>query len=140
MVGVGLSRLWGTHPRLAFVLHLLVTLILGGFALSFVLAGTGWATILVTGIGFLLMAASLVFLTWYANKNHWQPDDYSYGSQLPSPRAAWGNAQALERVLWVLFAAAFLLGWVLLSAGSGFGVALVVLSLPLAFVAMRVGK
>src|SRR6266851_192203 len=108
MVGVGLSRLWGTNPRLAFVLH--------------------------------LMASSLVFLAWFANKNHWQPDDYSYGSQLPSPRAAWGNARALERLLWVLFAFAFLFGWVLLSAGSGFGVALVVLSLPLAIVAMRVGK
>ncbi len=140
MVGVGLSRLWGTNPRLAFVLHLLATLLIGGFALSVIYGGAGWATILLMVIGFLLMASSLVFLAWFANKNHWQPDDYSYGSQLPSPRAAWGNARALERLLWVIFAFAFLFGWVLLSAGSGFGVALVVLSLPLAIVAMRVGK
>jgi hypothetical protein len=29
MIGVGLGRLWDTHPRIAFVLHLLLTLYLG---------------------------------------------------------------------------------------------------------------
>jgi hypothetical protein len=140
MIGVALGRLWDTHPRVAFVLHLGISVMLGGFALSFILSGNDWGAALILTIGFLVMAAILVLFTWLAIKDHWQSHDSSYGSRLPSPRAAWGNAQALERVLWVLFAVAFLLGCVLLSAGSGFGVALVVLSLPLAIVAMRVGK
>jgi hypothetical protein len=140
MIGVALGRLWDTHPRVAFVLHLGIAVMLGGFALSFILSGNDWGAAVILTIGFLVMTAILVVFTSLAIKDHWQSHDYSYGSQLPSPRAAWGNAQALERVLWVLFAAAFLSGWVLLSAGSGLGVALVVLSLPLAIVAMRVGK
>jgi hypothetical protein len=62
------------------------------------------------------------------------------GSHSPSPRAAWGSAQVRERVLWVLFAVAFLVGLVLLLTRSGVGVALVVLSLPLAVVAVWAGR
>jgi hypothetical protein len=143
MVGVALGRLWDTHPRIAFVLHLGITVMLGSFALSFILSGTDWGVAVILSIGFLVMAAILVLLTWLAIKDHWQADDNQYHGEspgLPSPLAAWGSAQVQERVLWVLFAVAFLFGGALLSAKSGFGVALVVLSLPLAVVAMRAGR
>jgi len=126
---------------LAFVLHLAVTLMIGVFAVSFIYRGAGWASVLVVVIGFALMAASLVFLTWLAVRNHWQPDDdLSRNAPLPSPRAAWGNAQSRERVLWVLFVIAFFAGLALNATKSIVGVGLVVLSLLLAIVAMRVRK
>ena len=143
MGGIGLSRLWGSHPRLAFVLHLIVTLTVGGFALSFIVSGGGLGTVLVLLVGFVLMATSLVFLTWFAIKDQWQSDDSdsSEPAALPTPRAAWRNALARERALWVLFAVAFLggisLGW---AAKSAVGGALVVLSIPLAVVAIRAGR
>ncbi len=144
MVGVALGRLWDTHPKVAFICHLCLTLFLGGAAVVFLLSGGGWWAVLILTVGFLLMAAILVFFTWLAIQDHWQPDDYSYGTEargrLANPRAAWGSAQAQERVLWVLFAVCFLLGLILLSSNRGVGVTLVVLSLPLAVVAMRAGR
>lgn len=143
MGGVGLSRLWASHPRLAFVLHLIVTLAMGGFAVSFVYSGAGWGSVLALGIGFFLMAGSLVFLTWAAIKDQWQPDDYSDGSvpaALPGLGVVWESAQAQERVLWSLFAVVFLVGLVLGFAKSVLGIALVVLSIALAVVAVRAGR
>jgi hypothetical protein len=142
MGGVGLSRLWASHPRLAFVLHLVVTLMIGGFALSLIFSRAGWGSILVLVIGFVVMAGSLVLLTWFAMKDHWQPDDYSTtnAAPLPSMRDAWGGAKAAERVLWVFFAAAFLGGLVLLVQRSVVGFALVVICIPLAIVAVRAGR
>jgi hypothetical protein len=127
---------------LAFVFHLIATLMIGGFALSFIRGGVDRATVLVTVIGFVVTAGSLVFLTSVAIKDRWQPDDYSYsgGPGLPGPRAAWGSAKAWERILWMLFAIAFLVGVVLLTGKSVIGFALVVLSIPLALVAVRAGK
>ena len=124
------------------MLHLIVTLMIGGFALSFVLGGAGWGIVLVAAIGFVVMAGSLVFLTWAAIQDQWQPDN-SYSGEapgLPSPRGAWGSAQARERVLWVLFAMAFLAGLALLLAKSVVGFVLVVLCIPLAVVAVRAGR
>lgn len=140
-MGVGLSRLWAGHPRLAFVLHLLVTVMLGGFAASVIISRAEWPTVLILVVGFAVMAASLVFLTWSAIQDRWQPDDYSYSAQpLPSPRAAWMSARALERALWVLFTVTFLAGLVLGAQKSFVGGVLLVLALPLAIVAMRAGK
>jgi hypothetical protein len=144
MVGVALGRLWDTHPKVAFICHLCLTLILGAAAVLFLLSGTGWWIVLILTVGFLVMAAVLVFFTWLAIQGHWQPDDYSYGTEargrLANPRVAWGSAQARERVLWVLFAASFLLGLILLASNKGVGGTLIVLSLPLAVVAMRAGR
>lgn len=143
MGGVGLSRLWGSHPRLAFVLHLIVTLMIGAFAVTYVHSGAGWGGVLAVVIAFVLMAGSLVFLTWSAIKDHWTPDTYPYSGEpqaLPGPRAAWGSAQTRERVLWVLFAFAFLVGMVLGMQKSVLGLVLIVLSIPLAFVAVRAGR
>jgi hypothetical protein len=144
MVGVALGRLWDTHPKVAFVCHLCLTLFLGGAAVVFLLSGrNGWAALILT-FGSLVMAAILVFFTWLAIQDGWQPDDDSYGTEgrgrLVNPRAAWGSARAQERALWVLFAACFLVGLVLLSSYKVVGAALIVLSLPLAVVAMRAGR
>jgi hypothetical protein len=144
MVGVGLGRLWDTHPKAAFLCHLCLTIFLGGAAAEFLLSGgNGWAALVLT-VAFLVMAAILVFFTWLAIQNDWQADDDSYGTEgrgrLVNPRAAWGSAQTQERVLWVLFAASFLLGLTLLSSNKGVGAAFIVLSLPLAVVAMRAGR
>ncbi len=71
MVGVALGRLWDTHPRIAFLFHLLITVMLGGFALSFILSGNNTAAAVILGIAFLVMAAILVFFTWLAIQDHW---------------------------------------------------------------------
>lgn len=140
-MGVGLSRLWASHPKLAFILHLLVTVMIGGFAASLIISRAEWPSVLVLVIGFAVMSGSLVFLTRSAIQDRWQPDDYSYTSQpLPSPRAAWMSARALERALWVLFTVAFLAGLVLGAQKSIVGGVLLVLALPLAIIAMRAGR
>ena len=144
MVGVALGRLWDTHPKVAFVCHLCLTLFLGGAAVVFLLSGTGWWAVLILTIGFLVMAGILVFFTRLAIQDHWQPDDDSYGNEgrgrLVNPRAAWGSAQAYERALWVLFAACFLVGLVLLSSNKFAAATLIVLSLPVAIMATRAGR
>jgi hypothetical protein len=144
MVGVALGRLWDTHPRFAFVCHLCLTLLLGGAAVVFLLSGRDWWAVLIPTVGFLVMAAILVIFTRLAIQDHWQADDDSYGTdgrgRLVNPRAAWGSAQAQERVLWVLFAACFFGGLILLSSNKGVGATLIVLSLPLAVVAIRAGR
>ena len=143
MGGVGLSRLWDSHPRLAFVLHLTVTVLIGIFTVSLISSGAGWGSVLLVIIGFLLMAASLVFLTWFAIQNQWQPDNEYSGSgarPLPSLRAAWANAQARERILWGLFVLAFFGGLALTATKNFVGIVLVVLTIPLAAVAVRAEK
>jgi hypothetical protein len=71
MAGIGLGRLWDTHPRVAFALHLGITVMLGGFALSFILSRSNWTAALILTIGFLLMAATLVLFTWLAIQDGW---------------------------------------------------------------------
>jgi preprotein translocase subunit SecG len=144
MVGVALGRLWDTHPKLAFVCHLGLTLFLGGAAVVFLLSGGDWWAVVILTVAFLVMAAILVFFTRLAIQDQWQPDDDSDGTEgrgrLVNPRAAWGNAQAQERALWVLFAACFLVGLLLLSSNKGAAATLIILSLPLAAMAMRAAR
>lgn len=71
MVGVALGRLWDTHPRVAFVFHLALTLMLGGFALVFIMSGKDWGVAVILAIGFLVMAAILVLFTWLAIQDGW---------------------------------------------------------------------
>jgi len=75
MVGVGLGRLWDTHPRVAFVFHLILTVMLGGFALSFILSGNNWTAAVILTVGFLIMAAAPVFFTWLAIQDGWSRSD-----------------------------------------------------------------
>jgi hypothetical protein len=138
MGGVGLGRLWDTHPKVAFVLHLLVTVYLGAIAVwLFVTGATGGAIVLT--IAFAVMAGMLVLFTWLAAQDSWQSEDTSYDGrgQVVSPRAAWTNTQAPGRILWVLFGVAFLSALVLLIARSVMGVALILVAFVLAIVAMR---
>ena len=138
MGGVGLGRLWDTHPKVAFVLHLLVTVYLGALAVwLFVTGATGGGVVLT--IGFAVMAGSMVLFTWLAAQDNWQSDDTSYDGrgQVVSPRTAWTNAQARGRIFWVLFWLVFLAALVLLIAGSLVGVALILVAFVLAIVAMR---
>ena len=139
MVGVGLGRLWDTHPKVAFVLHLLLTVYLGALAVGlFVTGNTGGGVVLT--IGFAVMAGSLLLFTLLAAQNNWQSDDTSYDGRgrVVSPRAAWTNTQARGRILWVLFGVAFLSALVLLLAKSIVGVALILVAFALALVAMRI--
>jgi hypothetical protein len=138
MVGVALGRLWDTHPKVAFVLHLLVTLYLGALAVwLFVTGATGGGVVLT--IGSAVMAGSLVLFTLLAAQNNWQSDDTSYDGrgQVVSPGAAWTNTQARGRILWVLFGVAFLSALVLLIARSIVGVALILVAFVLAIIATR---
>lgn len=138
MTGIALGRLWDTHPKVAFVIHLLLTIYIGMLDVwAFASGNTGGGVVL--AIGDALMAGGLVFLTWYTAKNDWQPDyssDYGRG-QLVSPRAAWANTASVGRILWLLFGVAFLAALVLLLARSIVGVALIVVALVLAIIAMR---
>ena len=138
MGGVGLGRLWDTHPRVAFVLHLLVTAYFGVLAVGLFLSGNTGGGVVLT-IGFAVMAGSLVLFTLLASQNNWQSDDTSYDGrgQVVSPRAAWTNTQARGRILWVLFGVAFLAALVLLVAKSVAGVALILVAFVLAVVAIR---
>jgi hypothetical protein len=144
MVGVALDRLWDTNPKVAFALHLGLTLCLGGAAVVFLLSGSDWWVVLILAVGFLVMAAILVFFTRLAIQDHWHADHDSYGTEgrgrLVNPRAAWRSAQAQERVLWVLFAACFFVGLILLSSNKVIGATLIVLSLPLAIMSVRSGR
>jgi hypothetical protein len=138
MGGAALGRLWDTHPKVAFVLHLLATVYLGALAVwLFVTGATGGGVVLT--IGFAVMAGSLVLFTWLAARNNWQSDDTSYDGrgQVVSPRAAWTNIQARGRIFWVLFGVAFLSALVLLVARSVVGVALILVAFVLAIIAMR---
>ncbi len=138
MGGVGLGRLWDTHPKVAFVLHLLLTVYCGVLAGGLFLSGNTGGGVVLT-IGFAVMAGSLVTFTWLAAQNNWQSDDTSYDGrgQVVSPRAAWTNTQVRGRILWVLFGVAFLSALVLLLAKSVVGVALILVAFVLAVVAMR---
>ncbi|HEX2681519.1 MAG TPA: hypothetical protein VHQ03_09530 [Candidatus Dormibacteraeota bacterium] len=138
MVGASLGRLWDTHPKLAFVLHLLLTLYLGALAVWLFVTGAKGTGVVVT-IGFAVMAGSLALFTWFEAQNNWQADDTSYDGrgQVVSPRAAWTNTQVRGRILWLLFAVAFLSALVLLLAKSIVGVALILVAFVLAIVAMR---
>jgi hypothetical protein len=138
MGGVALGRLWDTHPKVAFALHLLLTVYFGVLAVGLFLSGNTGGGVVLT-IGFAVMAGSLVTFTWLAAQNNWQSDDTSYDGrgQVVSPRAAWTNTQVRGRILWVLFGLAFLSALVLLLAKSVVGVALILVAFVLAVVAMR---
>jgi hypothetical protein len=138
MVGAALGRLWATHPKVAFVLHLLLTVYLGALAVwLFVTGATGVG--LVLAIGFVVMAGSLVLFTWLEAQSGWQSDDTSYDGRghVVSPRAAWTNTQARGRILWMLFGVAFLSALVLLLDKGIVGVALILVAFVLAIIAMR---
>lgn len=138
MGGVGLGRLWDTHPKLAFVLHLLLTVYLGALAVWLFVTGATGTGVVVT-IGFAVIAGSLAFFTWFEAQNNWQSDDSSYDGrgQVVSPRAAWTNTHASGRILWLLFGLAFLAALVLLLAKSIIGVGLILVAFVLAIIAMR---
>ncbi|HEY4888457.1 MAG TPA: hypothetical protein VIJ58_07735 [Candidatus Dormibacteraeota bacterium] len=140
MVGAALGRLWDTHPKVAFVCHLCLTVFLGGAASVFVISGRGGWVVLILAVAFLVMAAVLVFFTWLAIQDHWRPDvssDSAVPRQLPSLRVAWGSAQTRERVLWTVFVAVFLVGLVLGMAKNVVGLAFIFLAIALVFVAVR---
>lgn len=138
MGGIGLGRLWDTHPKLAFVLHLLLTVYLGALAVWLFVTGATGTGVVVT-VGFAVVVGSLALFTWFEVQNNWQSDDASYDGtgQVASPRAAWTSTQARGRILWLLFGVAFLAALVLLLAKSIVGVGLILVALVLAIIAMR---
>jgi hypothetical protein len=103
VIGVGLGRLWDTHPKLACGLHFLLTVYLGALAVWLFITGAAGMGVVVTE-GFAAMAGSLAFFTWFEAQNNWQSDTTSYDgrAQVVSPRAAWTNTQARGRILWLL--------------------------------------
>jgi hypothetical protein len=138
MGGAALGRLWDTHPKVAFVLHLLLTVYFGALAVSLFVSGAAGAGVVLT-LGFAVMAGSLVLFTWLAAQSNWQSDDTSYDGrgQVVSPRAAWTNTQLRGRIFWVLFGVAFLSALVLLLDRSVVGIALILVAFALAIIAMR---
>ena len=138
MGGAALGRLWDTHPKMAFVLHLLLTVYFGVLAAGGFLSGNAGGGV-VLSIGFAVMAGSLVAFTWLAARDNWQPDGTSYDGrgQMVGPRAAWANTRTWGRISWLLFGVAFLAASFLLIARNGAGVALILVAFALALIAMR---
>lgn len=141
MTGIALGRLWSSHPRIAFVVHFVFTLIAVGATIGAVTTGPTWAAVLLCCV-LLLMVSSLVFLTWSAAQNGWRPDyEYGYsGRSMLSPRAAWATAQTSERIIWPVFAVTIVAGLVLLTFANLIGFVLVLFSVALGFVGMRAGR
>ena len=141
MAGIGLSRLWSSHTRIAFAVHLFFSVLAGYAAVTSVTSGAGWVSLFVVA-AFLLLAATLVLLTWAAHLDGWRPtDDDSYREPMVSLGVAWRSAQVWERIDWALFAMTFTAGLVLLAfARSLVGFALVVVSIVLAVLGMRLKR
>lgn len=70
MAGVALGRLWDTHPRLAFALQLVVSIVFGVLLVSG-LVHRDWTYVVIFGIGLLLEAGSLVAFTREAMGKGW---------------------------------------------------------------------
>lgn len=70
MAGVALGRLWDTHPRLAFALQLIVSIVFGALLVSG-LVQRDWTLVAIFGVGLLLEAGSLVAFTREAMANGW---------------------------------------------------------------------
>ena len=115
---------------------------LGAYEIAFIFGRVGSTGVLIMGIGFTVMAGSLVFLTWDAMNNRWQPDDYSGsgGQSVPSARAAWAGAKTGERILWPLFGLFFLGGLILMLAHNVVGLVMFALCFPTAILAMLAGR
>src|SRR5690348_16393594 len=69
MAGAALGKLWGTNPRLACVLQLLVCLMLGGFGVAIASQGRDWLVVGILAIGFSIETGSLVIFTREAMQN-----------------------------------------------------------------------
>jgi hypothetical protein len=70
MGGAALGKMWDTHPRLAAFLHSAACVLLAVFTVQFFLAHD-WAGMAIVGIGFVIMAITLVVFTREATGQHW---------------------------------------------------------------------
>lgn len=70
MAGVALGRLWDTHPRLAFALQLIASIVFGALLVSG-LVQRDWTLVAVFAAGLLLEGGSLVAFTREAMAKGW---------------------------------------------------------------------
>jgi hypothetical protein len=71
MAGAALGKLWGTNPRLAFVLQLLACLLMGGFGVALTIQGRDWLVVAIVAVGFTIETGSLVIFTREAMQHGW---------------------------------------------------------------------
>ena len=70
MGGVALGKLWDTHPRLAVFLHSAACVLLAVSTVQSLFAHD-WSGGAIVGVGFVIVAASLVGFTREAIGRHW---------------------------------------------------------------------
>lgn len=70
MAGVALGRLWDTHPKLAFPLHLITCSMIGLVAVVLWLEGNRGTGVIIAVL-FVIDAAALVVFTIDAAQNGW---------------------------------------------------------------------
>ena len=75
MGGAALWKLWDTHPRLAAFLHSAACVLLAVLTVQFLFAHD-WVGTAIVGIGFVIMAATLVLFTREAIGRHWARDQW----------------------------------------------------------------
>ncbi|HEV2218828.1 MAG TPA: hypothetical protein VGV88_14830 [Candidatus Dormibacteraeota bacterium] len=76
MGGSALGKLWDTHPRLAFALHLAACMLLAGLLIQALVKGYEWDIDLIVSAGLLAMSVTLVIFTREALQIGWSRSDY----------------------------------------------------------------
>ena len=72
MAGVALGRLWDSHPRIAFPLHLASTSFIVGVGVYLWAQRTNWVTVLIVGIFAAIDVAALVMCIIAAAQDGWK--------------------------------------------------------------------
>ena len=75
MGGAALSRLWDTHPKLAFPLHVCSLGVIGWVTIGLWAQGSSWVAVSILAFLFVFDAASLVIATIDAAQRGWTKSD-----------------------------------------------------------------
>jgi hypothetical protein len=75
MGGAALSRLWDTHPKLAFPLHVFSLGVIGWVTISVWAQGSSWVAVSILAFLFVFDVASLVLATIDAAQRGWTKSD-----------------------------------------------------------------
>ena len=73
---MALGRLWDTHPKLAFPLHVVTCGMIGFTAIYLWTQGSGWATVVILAVLFLIDVAAVVVCTVDAAQRGWTRDSW----------------------------------------------------------------
>lgn len=75
MAGVALGRLWDSHPKLAFPIHLVSISFVVGIGVALWLQRANWVTVLIVGVFALIDVVAMVLSVIVAAQNDWKGSD-----------------------------------------------------------------